>query len=152
MSSRPIFGLPDHSAGFAVFCRMSRTWFALIFGSDWSNSATAPATCGDDMDVPLRFAYDPSSTGYVERIRPPGAPMSGLSVRSGVTPYELKLEIRPPVGFGSDTTPEVHVIAGASAAMRPSIIAPSAEPIETTGIVIDGVPATVGFTMPAALL
>ena len=58
----------------------------LVLGRASSSSATAPATCGDAIDVPLRFPYPPCSSGSVDRIVPPGAPMSGLKLRSGGRP------------------------------------------------------------------
>ena len=87
---------------------------------------------------------------------PPGAPMSGFSARSGESPYELKEEIRLPVGFVIDTCPSVQVIVTGPAARRESINAPSAAVIATTGMVMttgtSGVGATVGLMKPAALL
>ena len=68
---------------------------------------------------------------------PPGAPMSGLSDRSGARPYELNDEIRFAVGFGRLTCCVVHVIVTLPAARRESIRAPSPAVIATTGIVID---------------
>src|SRR5262245_24792886 len=93
---------------------------------------------------------------------PPGAPISGFSDRSGARPYELKEEIRLPVGFGTLDCVSVHVIVAPPAAMSPSTVAPCACVIATTGIVT-GVPsgmpgggvavgATVGLMKPAALL
>ena len=78
--------------------------------------------------------------------------MSGLKLRSGARPNDEKLEIRFAVGFGSLTIWLVHVIVTAPAARRPLIRAPLSAEIATTGIVIAGVPATVGETNPAALL
>src|SRR5437660_925612 len=85
-------------------------------------------------------------------MNPPGAPMSGFNVRSGDKPYELKDEINPPVAFGNDTDWLVHVIVTGPPAMRPLIAAPAVLLMLTTGMVIGGLPATVGLTMPATLL
>src|SRR3989442_4730594 len=88
-------------------------------------------------------------------MKPPGAPMSGLRVRSGEGPYELKLEMSPPVEFGICATALVQVIVVAPAAIRESSSAPSASDVATTGIVMGVTPATVGLknpTFPGALL
>ena len=51
-----------------------------------SSSATLPATCGDDIDVPLSDPCPPCSSGRVDQMKPPGAPMSGLRVKSAARP------------------------------------------------------------------
>ena len=102
--------------------------------------------------MPLIVAKPPCSSGYVERIRPPGAPMSGLSPSSASTPYELNDEIRPPVGFGNVPVVFVHVIVAGPAAILPSINTPSVSETATTGIVIGIGPATVGLNRPGTLL
>ena len=56
------------------------------------------------------------------------------------------------MGFGNVPVSFVHVSVVGPAAMRPSITAPSAAVIATTGIVIGGEPATVGLSAPATLL
>ena len=78
--------------------------------------------------------------------------MSGLVLRSGDTPHELKLEMKPPVTLGIDTDPPVQVIETGPAWMRESRSTPSASVIPTTGIVTGGEPATLGFSCPPALL
>src|SRR4051812_8856796 len=93
---------------------------------------------------------------------PPGAPMSGLIVRSGASPYELNDEMRPPFGtFGTLVISEVQVTATASgppAAMRESIATPSVSEMPTTRIATGGSPGgsvggtTVGLRTPATLL
>ena len=75
-----------------------------------------------------------------------------MKLRSGANPYDEKLEINPPVGFGSLAIWLVQVIVTGPLASRLSISAPLAAVIATTGIVIGGVPATVGEMKPAALL
>src|SRR6185436_6476812 len=79
---------------------------------------------------------------------------SGLSERSGGRPYELKEEMSPAVaaGAGNEPTEFVHVILTGPPASRLSINTPSVTDTATTGIVIAGVPATVGLTRPGALL
>src|SRR5204862_3274829 len=104
----------------------------LTSGRASSSSATAPATWGHDMDVPLRFPYPPCSSGSVDRIVPPGAPMSGLKLRSGAGPYDEKLEMRFAVGLGSLATWFVHVIVTAPATSRPLISAPRSAVTATT--------------------
>jgi hypothetical protein len=56
--SSPAPGAPHQPFGSAVFCRIDRTSSALPFsdGCFSSNSATVPATCGEDIDVPLIVA------------------------------------------------------------------------------------------------
>src|SRR5688572_24140727 len=60
--------------GSAVFC--SAILIAAGVAPGWAsrNSAAAPATCGDAIDVPLLTPYAPCSSGSVDRINPPGAP------------------------------------------------------------------------------
>src|SRR5215468_12647065 len=106
--SEPV-GLPKNGFGRAVFCRRACTSAGRVWGWASRNSATAPATWGDDIDVPLRTPYPPCSSGNVDRTVPPGAPMSGLKLRSGAGPYDEKLEIRLPVGLGSLASRSVHV-------------------------------------------
>ena len=78
--------------------------------------------------------------------------MSGLKLKSGGSPHDENDEIRLAVGFGSLATWSVHVIVTGPPASLESIIAPFAAVMATTGIVTAGVPATVGFRNPAALL
>ena len=92
----------------------------------FSRSATAPATCGDAIDVPLILPWPPCSSGNVEQMNPPGAPMSGFKLRSGAVPKELKAEIRPPVGIHDSIDLGVHVIVTGPDASRASISSPSA--------------------------
>ena len=81
-------------------------------------------------------AYVPSSIGYVERMKPPGAPMSGLSASSAPSPYELNEEIIPPVGFGTHECrrSRSRLRTGPRDALS-TIALPSAGVIVTTGIV-----------------
>src|SRR5436853_145631 len=58
-------------------------------------------------------------------MNPPGAPMSGLSVRSGERPQELKEEIWLAVEFGVLTTCAVQVIVTGPAATRLLMVTPS---------------------------
>lgn len=51
-----------------------------------SNSAELPAMNGVAMDVPERTANEPSGTGKVERMLPPGAATAGLKKKSLVGP------------------------------------------------------------------
>ncbi len=88
LSRNPSPGFRDQTCGSALFCSTPRNPAA---GSDgWASirRAAAPATWGDDMDVPLIVAYPPPgcSSGYVERMRPPGAPMSGFRLSSASVP------------------------------------------------------------------
>ena len=78
--------------------------------------------------------------------------MSGFSWRSAVIPYELNDEISPPVGLRNVPLSLVHVMSTGPAARRLLISTPSVSEIATVGIVIGGVPATVGLKRPAALL
>src|SRR5262245_38264646 len=94
----------------------------------------------------------PNSSGSVERIEPPGAPRSGLTVKSAAGPYEEKAEMRFAVGCGSLKMDDVQVSMTLPAAMRASRRAPSAAVMETTGIVIAVGFATEMSTRPAALL
>ena len=52
-SRNPRPGFPDQRPGVALFCRMSRTTWLFTSGRASSSSATAPATCGEAIDVPL---------------------------------------------------------------------------------------------------
>ena len=52
---KPRPGFPDQGRGRAEFCNLSWTSRGLVFGRASRIRATAPATCGDDMDVPLIF-------------------------------------------------------------------------------------------------
>ena len=64
-------------------------------GAAESMSATAPATCGAAMLVPLSVWKLPS--GQAERTSTPGAEMSGFTAfEKGDGPRELKSAIRPP--------------------------------------------------------
>ena len=56
----------------------------------WRTSVAMPATCGVAMDVPDMERYVLPRTA--ETMLPPGAAISGLSLRSGVTPHEVKSE------------------------------------------------------------
>src|SRR4030067_3749479 len=85
-------------------------------------------------------------------MRPPGAPMSGLTTRSGLSPYELNDEIRPPVGLTKVPVRFVHVMVTGPAASRSLMSTPSVSEIATTGIVVAGGPATVGLKRPPTLL
>ena len=60
----------------------------------WRTSVVMPATCGVAIDVPDIERYSPPRTA--DMMLPPGAATSGLRVRSGVTPHDVKSEI---VGF-----------------------------------------------------
>ena len=60
----------------------------------WRTSVVMPATCGVAIDVPDIERYSPPRTA--DMMLPPGAASSGLRVRSGVTPHDVKSEI---VGF-----------------------------------------------------
>jgi hypothetical protein len=83
---------------------------------------------------------------------PPGAPMSGLSARSGDRPYELNEEIELPVGLTKLPCSSVQVMFTGPVARRPSINTPSVSEIITTGIVIAGVPSTLPEKRPVTLL
>ena len=56
-------GKPPRGCGSALFCRSVRTCWGATRGLACSSNATAPATCGDAIDVPLRIEYPPSSNG-----------------------------------------------------------------------------------------
>src|SRR5438445_768152 len=97
--------------GVTVTLTLAVPWAATVTSGRASRTiATAPATCGEDIDVPLSVAYPPRAIGNVDRMLPPGAPRSGLVVRSGDGPYAEKLETRLPVGFGTVVSFVVHVI------------------------------------------
>src|SRR5512140_3579419 len=55
LSRKPRPGLPNHAFGDAVFWRRSRMACEFVLGCASRNSAAAPATCGEDIEVPLRF-------------------------------------------------------------------------------------------------
>ncbi len=112
-SSSPLAALVDSTVGVAAFW-MRLSMFTPGRAPNFSNrvapvaalgiasriSAAPPATCGADMDVPDRVAVAPRSSGYVDRMPPPGAPSCGFRLRSAARPKELKPEIRPPVPKG----------------------------------------------------
>src|SRR5256885_4122696 len=84
---------------------------------------------------------------------PPGAPRSGLKLRSGEKPVDEKDEIRPPVELVRLVTRVVQERVTGPVPSLLLIARPSAELMETTGIVGVYVGAeTAGDTMPAALL
>jgi hypothetical protein len=87
-------------------------------------------------------------------MNPPGAPMSGLSARSGDRPYELNDEMSPPVGFTSEarSVVQVIVVVVGCATIAALIAAPFVLLMPTTGMPTGGEPATVAFTMPLVLL
>ena len=145
---------PRRSCGTALFCKIARTCCGETRGLACRSNATAPATCGEAIEVPLRMAYPPSSNGKVERISPPGAPMSGLRVRSGAIPYELNDEMWPPFRLATETYPSVHVIVTGPVASRLLISMPSACEMATTGMctAFGPVPVTLGLTRPTTLL
>ena len=62
--------------------------------------------------------------------------MSGFSSSVAAVPYELKDEMRPPVGFDDRRRPCRPRQRGGPAARRESIRAPSVSEIATTGILI----------------
>src|SRR5215510_4814772 len=126
--------------------------FAGIRGFASRISATPPATCGDDIEVPERVAVPPSSSGYEERMPPPGAPILGLKLRSGGRPKLLNPESNPPVPKGKPAKLLVHVRVVGPAAMAASRVAPWAAVMVTTGMVMAGVPSTVIASAPATLL
>src|SRR6266581_7346311 len=101
------------------------------------STATAPATCGVAIDVPLITLWPPNCvTGQVERMRPPGALTSGLSPSSAVGPHELKLEMSPPVACATYWPVAVHSNAAEVPPIAATIALPSASDVNTTGIVI----------------
>ncbi len=157
LSRKPRLGFPNHGAGSALFWRMVRTLSGFVFGFACSSSAAAPATCGEAIEVPLIVAYAPSSSGYVDRMRPPGAPMSGLRSSSASSPYELNDEMRPPVGFVNEPVSSVQLSVCGPASIALLIDTPSVSETATTGIVT-GFPsapaatATVGLKRPGTLL
>src|SRR3954463_5172384 len=87
---------------------------------------------------------------------PPGAPISGLRLRSAASPQDENEEMRPPSAFGVEEKRAVHVIVVSPAAMRLLSVAPSVARIATTGMLTTAVAgatgATVGLMAPAALL
>lgn len=60
----------------ATCSKRSATWLGVRFGSCWSNSAAAPATCGQAIDVPLMVALPVSDDTAADVIDEPGAKMS----------------------------------------------------------------------------
>ena len=68
----------------------------------WKSKALTPATNGVAMDVPDSTPKLPRGIGSVERMLPPGAATAGLKNMSFVGPYEVKEEIRPPLGSGKE--------------------------------------------------
>ena len=68
--------------------------------------------------------------------------MSGLRSSSGDKPYELKDEIRRPVGLGICARSFVQVMLTGPPANRVSMSSPSSLLIVTTGMVRGGAPAT----------
>src|SRR6266550_4527894 len=86
-------------------------------------------------------------------MNPPGAPMSGLRVRSGDGPNELKLEMRLPVETEVFESSGVQVRIAPPARIRLKIARPSSAVTATTGMVIGGAPGmTVAERNPGALL
>ena len=83
---------------------------------------------------------------------PPGADRSGFRLRSAASPYELKADISPWVGFGRVSHWSVQVMVTGPALSRCVIACPSAWSIMTTGIVIGGSPVSDGVIAPGALL
>ena len=57
------------------------------------------------MEVPLFLPYSPSSSGIVEKIDPPGAPMSGFSVRVRGHAVGAETGDRRPVASGTLSSP-----------------------------------------------
>ena len=81
-------------------------------------SATAPATCGEAMLVPL--STDQSSSGVDERIDEPGAATSGLSrSETGVGPADENDEIEP-AGSSRPFATDATAIAEAALAGEPT--------------------------------
>jgi len=62
--------------GVATSRTRSATWLGVRFGSCCNNNATAPATCGHAIDVPLIIALLVSDDTAAEVIDDPGAKMS----------------------------------------------------------------------------
>ncbi len=88
-----------------------------------NSNAELPAMKGVAMDVPERRANEPSGTGNVERMLPPGAATAGLKNISLDGPYEEKVEMSPPVGLGKLKLPPVcgkDRVRGAFAANCPT--------------------------------
>src|SRR6266508_3555965 len=112
---------------------MPRTAWEGVFGLACNSSAAAPATCADAIDVPPNVLYAPLSSAHVERMRPPGAPRSGLSVRSAAVPYALGPEMRPPNGFTGVRSPRQVSETGPPTSLL-WMTSPSACPTSTAGI------------------
>ena len=62
-SRKPRVALPDQGFGSAVFCSSLAMTVGLTLPLACRMSATAPATCGEDIEVPDRAAMPPSSSG-----------------------------------------------------------------------------------------
>src|SRR5260221_633193 len=88
--------------------RRSRAWTAVRPGLNWRTTASAPAACGDAIEVPRRPQCSPSRVRWLsvagtrelsdEAIHSPGAEISGFSRPSRVGPFPEKEEI-PPIEF-----------------------------------------------------
>src|SRR5690606_6913336 len=114
--------------------------------------AAAPATCGDAIDVPEIDSYDPLSIGTVDQIEPPGAPRSGLMLRSAASPYDEKSEMYPPPGTATSTVCDVQVKVAPPESTAATASRPAAMSMKITGIVISTGPSTVGLRRPGTLL
>ena len=62
-SRKPSAGFPDQFFGSAGLCSRPIMALADILGRASRISATPPATCGDDIEVPESVAAPPSSSG-----------------------------------------------------------------------------------------
>ena len=109
----------------------------------WRTSAAMPATCGVAMEVPDMERYWLPSTAAM--MLPPGAATSGLSVRSGVTPQDVKSETVglveasawPSCGFEMEMERELAALMAAISASFSFFV------IVTVGIVwVDSIVAT----------
>ena len=102
----------------AVVTIAERSWAGVHAGCRLRSSATAPATCGAAMLVPL--SSDHEASGVDERIDEPGAAMSGLSrSESGVGPADENDEIDP-AGSERPVETEATLIAVAALAGEPT--------------------------------
>src|SRR5664280_867849 len=153
-SSAPLVGSCDQAASVPVVCSSSRTFVVLPLRSGFacSSRATAPVTCGEAIDVPDSLAYELFSIGNVDRMFPPGAPRSGLRLRSAARPYDEKSDTNPPTGLGVVIQPAAQVSDTARDCRDAASAVPSASGMRTTGIVIAEGPATVMLARPGASL
>src|SRR2546428_2473675 len=73
-----VLELENCDRGSTLFIKIDFVWATVRYGLYEHNNATAPATCGEAIEVPLKKPYVVVAVRVVLRMLTPGAAMSTL--------------------------------------------------------------------------